>query len=52
MKPTEKQQRHYTRPEVLGISRAKTTIQSADDAKPGHLHDGTEATGPAYEADE
>ena len=52
MKTTEQQPRNYEKPEVLGTSEAKATIQSAEDAKPGHLHDGTEATGPAYEADE
>jgi hypothetical protein len=52
MKTTEEQTRSYVKPEVLGTSRAKTTIQSTEDRKPGHLYDGTEATGPAYEADE
>jgi hypothetical protein len=52
MKTTEKQPRRYAKPEVLGTYDAKATIQSAEDAKPGHLNDGTEATGPAYEADE
>ena len=49
---TTQNQRSYVKPEVLGTSVAKTTIQSAENAKHGHLYDGTEATGPAYEADE
>ena len=52
MKTTEKRSLNYAKPEVLGTSEAKKTIRSAEDAKPGHLNDGTEATGPAYEADE
>jgi hypothetical protein len=52
MKTTEKQTRKYVKPEVLGASQAKTTVQHIQDSKPGDLRDGTEATGPAYEADE
>jgi hypothetical protein len=42
----------YVKPEILSISNAKSIIQSSENAKLSPFYDGTEATGPAYEADE
>ena len=52
MNTTAKCSKLYVKPEVLSTSSAKSTIQRLEATKMGHSYDGTQATSPAYAADE
>jgi hypothetical protein len=52
MKTTAKHSKLYVKPAVLSTSSAKSTIQRLEATKMGHSYDGTQATSPAYAADE
>lgn len=52
MNTTAKHSKPYVKPEVLSTSSAKSTIQRLEATKMGHSYDGTQATSPAYAADE
>ena len=52
MKTTARHDMPYAKPEVLSTSSAKSAIQHVEATKMGHSNDGTQATSPAYQADE
>jgi len=52
MNTTARHTTTYVKPEVVSASSAKSIIRNPEAIKVGHSFDGTQATSPAYAADE
>jgi len=52
MNTTARNSATYIKPEVVSASSAKSIIRNPEAIKVGHSFDGSQATSPAYAADE